>query len=310
MVADLVEEGDQYELVRGGRGGRGNGALVTARNTAPNYAEQGEYGESGTFDLELKLVADAAIVGFPNAGKSTLISAVSAAKPKIADYPFTTLHPHLGVVSLDDRELVLADIPGLIEGAAEGKGLGREFLRHTERARVLILLLDPTQPISLAEQLSVLTKELENYSQELAARTRVIAVNKIDVSDLKADDADIVEQVHLISAVRGDGLAELMGAVARAVGEAEEVAPARQGYVLHRPVDEGFDVSRDGEVWVVSGKAATRAVRLSDLTDPSAASEVARRLASLGVDDALRDAGATSGDEVRIGDISFIFEED
>lgn len=314
LIADLVEHRQQVELLHGGRGGRGNAALVSVRNRAPNHAEQGEYGEAGSFDLELKLVADAAIVGFPNAGKSTLISAVSAAKPKIAEYPFTTTRPHLGVVMLDDRELVLADIPGLIEGAAEGKGLGREFLRHTERARVLLLLLDPTQAVSISEQDRVLSAELEEYSPELAARARVVAVNKTDVLDPSSEAAELARaqgfEVHLMSAVRGDGLAELVGAVADAVEQAEAVAPDRDGYVLHRPVEETFTVAKEDDVWVVSGRAASRAVRLSDLTDPSAASEAARRLSSLGVDEALRAAGAQPGDEVRIGDLTFVFEED
>ncbi|MFB3109970.1 MAG: GTPase ObgE, partial [Acidimicrobiia bacterium] len=145
VIADLVGEGEEVVAVRGGRGGRGNAGFVSPANRAPSVAEQGEYGGEEWFTLELKLLADAALIGFPNAGKSTFISNVSAAKPKIADYPFTTLEPNLGVVAVDDREFVLADIPGLIEGAAEGKGLGHEFLRHTERAGVLVILLDPAE---------------------------------------------------------------------------------------------------------------------------------------------------------------------
>ena len=145
LIADLVKDGHEVKVGHGGRGGRGNAAFVTPKRRAPTFAEQGEYGDATWISLELKLIADAALIGFPNAGKSTLISRVSAAKPKIAEYPFTTLEPNLGVVSLGDSEFVLADIPGLIEGAAEGKGLGHEFLRHTERARVLVILLDPSE---------------------------------------------------------------------------------------------------------------------------------------------------------------------
>ena len=168
MIADLVAGGQRVVVVPGGRGGRGNAAFVSPTLRAPTVCEQGEYGREGWFELELRLMADAALVGFPNAGKSTFISTVSSARPKIADYPFTTLEPHLGVVASDDMEFVLADIPGLIEGAAEGKGLGHEFLRHVERARVLVVLLDPaitaTDPVEV--QLSVLLDELRAFLLE------------------------------------------------------------------------------------------------------------------------------------------------
>ena len=173
LIADLVEEGQEVVAVQGGRGGLGNAAFVGPMNKAPSVAEQGEYGSEEWFTLEMKLLADAALVGFPNAGKSTFISKVSAAKPKIAAYPFTTLEPNLGVVSFDGREFVLADIPGLIEGAAEGKGLGHEFLRHTERARVLVYLLDPTdmQQLETGEQLAVLKREISDLFHRACVTT-------------------------------------------------------------------------------------------------------------------------------------------
>ncbi len=174
VLADLVDPGQRVTVARGGRGGKGNAAFVGRAHRAPSYAEQGEYGEEAALTLELRLLADAALIGFPNAGKSTLISRLSAARPKVADYPFTTLEPHLGVVEIGDRQFVLADIPGLVEGAADGRGLGHEFLRHTERARVLVVLLDPTalQVEDVATQLGVLRNELARHSPELARRPR------------------------------------------------------------------------------------------------------------------------------------------
>ncbi len=314
VLADLVEAGQQLRVARGGRGGRGNAAFTGPAHKAPAFAEQGEYGEQRAVELEIKLLADAALVGFPNAGKSTLISRVSAAHPKIADYPFTTLEPHLGVVTVDDREFVLADIPGLVEGAADGRGLGHDFLRHTERARVLVILLDPSplQETGIADQHSVLIGELESHAAELAMRPRIVAVNKADLGPVGAGaiENQVDGPVHVVSAVTGEGLDGLMHAVADLVGEAERAAPEREGFVLHRPVAPGFEIDRDGDQWVVRGRAAERAVGLADLTVPEAADFAARRLARLGVDDALRAAGATPGDDVRIGDLVFEFHGD
>ncbi|HEX2370902.1 MAG TPA: GTPase ObgE [Acidimicrobiia bacterium] len=313
VVADLVDLDQRFVAAEGGRGGRGNAALVTPRHRAPGYAEQGEYGEVVRLVLEMKLLADAALVGFPNAGKSTLISAVSAARPKVADYPFTTLEPHLGVVEIDDRQFVMADVPGLIEGAAEGRGLGHEFLRHVERARALVVLLDPLQERPAEQQLEVLLSELERYSVELSRRPRVIALNKADALDpdeAKRLAGKLPSSIHVISAATRQGLAKLLHAIADAVEEARREAPERVGYQLHRPLGAGFTVRREGATWVVEGRGAMRAVSFDDLTRPAAADRAAGRLARLGVDEALRRAGALPGDEVRIGDLVFEFEED
>ncbi len=310
MIADLVTEGQQIEAVRGGRGGRGNAAFVSPSNRAPGVAEQGEYGRSEWITLEMKLLADAALIGFPNAGKSTFISKVSAAKPKIADYPFTTLEPNLGVVSFDGREFVLADIPGLIEGAAEGRGLGHEFLRHVERARVLVLLLDPgeTQPNTAAEQLEILTGEIARYSPELAARPKLVLLNKVDLGEF--DELAVSLGAMPVSATSGEGVREALHAIADLVEQAERQAPERKGFVLHRPLGPTFTVRREGEAWRVEGIAAERAVAFADLTKDEAADMASWRLTRLGVNEALAGAGAVVGDEVRIGEISFEYLAD
>jgi GTP-binding protein len=312
VLADLVDPGQRVIVARGGRGGKGNAAFVGRAHRAPAYAEQGEYGEETTLTLELRLLADAALIGFPNAGKSTLISRLSAAKPKVADYPFTTLEPHLGVVEVGDRQFVLADIPGLIEGAADGRGLGHEFLRHTERARVLVVLLDPTplQPEDVVIQLRVLRDELARHSPELAARPQIVVVTKADLVDGPGPALDGEAAVHRVSAVTGTGLTELSHAIADAVAEAIRAAPEREGYVLHRPLPPSFTVRREAGVWVVEGRAASRAVGLADLTVPEAADLAASRLRRLGVDDALAAAGAAPGDDVRIGDLVFTYAPD
>ena len=307
MIADLVEPGQEVEAVRGGRGGRGNAAFVNPSNRAPGVAEQGEYGREEWFTLEMRLLADAALIGFPNAGKSTFISRVSAAKPKIADYPFTTLEPNLGVASFDGRELVLADIPGLIEGAASGRGLGHEFLRHVERARVLVVLLDPSplQERSPTEQLEILSREIAEYSSDLAARPRLVLINKSDLGDM----SDLASSMgaRAVSAMGGEGIREVLHAIADLVDDAERTAPPRRGFVLHRPLGPTFTVRREEGGWRVEGLAAERAVGFADLTMAEAADMAATRLSRLGVDQALLEAGAMEGDEVRIGDISFEF---
>jgi GTP-binding protein len=288
----------------------GNAAFVGPSNRAPSIAEQGEYGREEWFTFEMKLLADAALIGFPNAGKSTFIARVSAAKPKIADYPFTTLEPNLGVVSFDGREFVLADIPGLIEGAAGGKGLGHEFLRHTERARVLVILLDPaeTQTHTPEAQLQILRSEISEYSPELAARPSIVLMNKSDIVDI-SEEAQRIGAIP-ISAMTGPGMRETLHAIADLVDEAERMAPDRRGYILHRPLGPSFTITTEGDAWRLEGRSVERAIAFADLTMLEAADMAARRLSRLGVDDALRQAGATAGDEVRIGDLAFEFTPD
>src|SRR5436305_3047650 len=310
VLADLVHSGDRVLAARGGRGGRGNAHFLSNSRRAPGFAEQGEYGEERWLRLELRLIADVALVGVPNAGKSTLISAISAAKPKIADYPLTTLVPNLGVVRSGDTEFVVADIPGLIEGASEGRGLGHQFLRHVERARVLLVLVDlaAVDGRSPAEQERVLLDELARYRPELAQRRRVVVGSKADVATLDWD-----WDGPRISAATGEGVAELTGRLATLVAEAREEAATAgtRTFVIHRPEPEGVRIDRaDDGAFVVRGRPAERAVALSDLTNAEALAYVQHRLKSLGVDRALARAGAREGDIVHIGAFTFEYEPD
>ncbi|MGI8709709.1 MAG: GTPase ObgE [Acidimicrobiales bacterium] len=310
-LADLAQAGDRWLAAAGGRGGRGNTRFLSNQRRAPSFAEQGEAGEERWLHLELKLMADVALVGFPNVGKSTLISRISAAKPKIADYPFTTLEPNLGVVRLDGgEEMVVADIPGLIEGASEGKGLGHQFLRHVERARALVLLVDlaPAAERSPAEQERTLLDELERYRPELVSRPRVVAGSR----------ADLADPGHVatwggpsFSSVTGEGVPAVVGAMADAVRTARQAEPEPEPVVVYRPGPEGLTVERrDSGAFVVRGRAVERAVALSDLTNLEALAYAQDRLHKLGVDKALARAGARDGDAVEIGRFAFEYASD
>jgi len=305
LLADLVHHGDSWIAATGGRGGRGNARFLTNARRAPSFAEQGEYGEERWLRLELKLMADIAVVGFPNAGKSTLVASLSAARPKIADYPFTTLEPNLGVVRFHEHEFVIADVPGLIEGASEGKGLGHRFLRHVERARVLLVLLDlaAIDGRTPADQERVLLAELERYRPELLDRPRLIVGSKADVGEAPFDGLRI-------SAVTRTGLDELLGRLSTLVAEARAVVPVDETFVVHRPKEEGFAVQRDDDgVWRVVGRAAERVVEMADLTNPEAVSYIEDRLRRMGVERALVRAGVRDGDLVRVGEQELEYHE-
>ncbi len=327
VLADLVNHGDRWLAAAGGRGGKGNARFLSNIRRAPSFAEQGELGEERWLELELKLMADVALVGYPNVGKSTLISAISAARPKIADYPFTTLEPNLGVVRLDDGfEMVVADVPGLIEGAAEGRGLGHRFLRHVERARVLVLLvdlaggLDGTTTDAPAQQVEVLLGELGAYRSELLDRPRIVVGSRADLvpgglelaeSGRPAVTEDGLDLACAISAVVGAGVPRVVGLMAEAVRSQRDVEPVTDGFIVHRPVAEGIRIERedDGSFRVV-GRSAERAVALSDLTNLEALDFAQARLKKLGVDKALARAGAREGDTVHIGGLTFSYEDD
>lgn len=306
LLADLANPGDSWLAAEGGRGGRGNASFLSNRRRAPNFAQQGEEGQERWVDLELKLFADVALVGFPNAGKSTLISRISAARPKVAAYPFTTLRPHLGVVHRGSTEFVVADIPGLVEGASEGRGLGHRFLRHVERARVLLVLLDlaAVDDRPPAEQEAILLQELERHEPDLLERPRLTMGTKADVAHLPWSGPRV-------SAVTGEGVDELVGRLGRLVAETRQATAPASGFTVHRPSPEGVSVHRapDG-AFVVRGRPAERAVAVNDLTNPQALAYVQHRLRRIGVDRALVRAGVREGDSVRIGDFEFEYRDE
>lgn len=330
-LADLTKHGDRYLAAEGGRGGRGNASFKSQRRRVPTFAEQGEHGEERWLRLELKLMADVALVGFPNVGKSTLISRISAAKPKIADYPFTTLEPNLGVVRFDDGfEIVVADIPGLIEGAAQGKGLGHQFLRHIERARGLVLLLDlaSSEGVSPRAQEAVLLRELGEYRPELLERPRLSIGSRADLAELIAhnpsdtannndsDDSDSEAPFEglVVSSITGAGIPQLLGEMRKLVEQSRTETDESTGdgsFIIHRPAGEGIEVVRsDDGGYVVLGRKALRAVNLSDLTNPDALDYAQHQLKRIGVNKALARAGAEAGDTVYIGKLSFEYEPD
>ena len=316
VLADLIGVGTRFVAAKGGQGGLGNAALSSSRRRAPGFALLGEPGEKRTLVLELKSVADIGLIGFPSAGKSSLIAAISAARPKIADYPFTTLAPNLGVVQAGDSRFTVADVPGLIPGASEGKGLGLEFLRHVERCAALVHVLDcgtlesDRDPI---KDFEIIERELKNYSADLSDRPRIIALNKVDLPDGQAI-ADMVEpqfkergfEVYKISAAARLGLQELLYAMARTVKSyrSSQIIDEKTRIVLRpTPVDDrGFKVhaNEDGSFTVIGAKPE-RWVHQTNFSNAEAIGYLADRLASLGVERELFKLGAKAGDEVRIG---------
>ena len=312
LLVDLSGPGDRWRAAEGGLGGAGNARFLSNQRRAPAFAEQGEVGQERWYNLELKLQADVALIGFPNVGKSTLISRVSAARPKIADYPFTTLVPNLGVVRVGTRsarpsdatEFVMADIPGLIEGAASGRGLGHDFLRHVERARVLCVLVDLSElaPLGPDEQLAVLLRELGDYQADLLERPRIVVGSKRDVA---AFDGPCQ---LTISSVTGEGVDQLVAQLATLVVQVRrtEAELLDHAVVVHKPLPDDILVERAGaNAWNVTGRPALRAVRFQDLTDDEAMAEIVRRLRALGVDRMLTRAGVRDGDVVNVGPLSF-----
>ncbi|MFE2290004.1 GTPase ObgE [Streptomyces sp. NPDC059452] len=315
VLADLVGQGTTFVAGQGGRGGLGNAALASARRKAPGFALLGEPGESRDIVLELKTVADVALVGYPSAGKSSLISVLSAAKPKIADYPFTTLVPNLGVVTAGSTVYTIADVPGLIPGASQGKGLGLEFLRHVERCSVLVHVLDTAtlesdrDPVS---DLDIIEEELRQYGG-LDDRPRIVALNKVDIPDGQ-DLADMIRpdleargyRVFEVSAIAHKGLKELSFALAGIIAEARATKPKEEAtriVIRPRAVDDaGFTVTLDDEgIYRVRGEKPERWVRQTDFNNDEAVGYLADRLNRLGVEDALMKAGARAGDGVAIG---------
>ncbi|MCG3089236.1 GTPase ObgE [Sporosarcina cyprini] len=327
IIADLVEHGQTAVIAKGGRGGRGNSRFATPQNSAPELSEKGEPGVEREIVLELKVLADAGLVGFPSVGKSTLLSVVSAAKPKIADYHFTTLVPNLGMVeTVDNRTFVLADLPGLIEGAHEGVGLGHQFLRHIERTRVIIHVIDMSglEGRDPYEDYTTINAELEQYNLRLMERPQVIVANKMDMPDSeenlqlfkeKLNDESI--RIFPISAITRQGLDDLLFAVADLLETTPEFPmyeehDEEEHSVMYKHESEtpDFKITRDDDgAYVLSGYTLERLFKMTDFNFDQSVRKFARQMRGMGVDDALRERGAQDGDIVRILDFEFEFIE-
>jgi GTP-binding protein len=311
LLADLTQPGQEVLLLKGGRGGRGNVRFASSTNQAPRLAERGEPGEERWLTLELKLIADVGIVGVPNAGKSTLLASVTSARPKIAAYPFTTLQPNLGVVDFGDYEtLVLADIPGLIEGAAGGAGLGHDFLRHIERTRVLIHLLNGVARDPL-EDWAMINQELALYDARLEEKPQLVVLNKIDLPDAQAWQPLIKEQIEKagysfcsISAVTGEGVRAMLNRVQQMLRDMPEPEVMEQEPIVLRPEpdENAFVISRTDDGWRVEGRRIERVAAMTYWEFEATTRRFQQILETMGISEALEEAGITHGDMVHIGD--------
>jgi GTPase len=318
VLADLNRNGMRYVIARGGRGGKGNQHYTSSIRQAPNFAQKGAPGEEIHAKLELKLLADVGLVGLPNAGKSTLISRISAARPKIADYPFTTIVPNLGVVRFHDTTFVVADMPGLIKGASEGIGLGHQFLKHVERNRVLVHVVDsfPTDESDPVANYELVENELRLYSEEIWARPRIIALNKVDVipheqfGALRERFEAFGKPMFSISAVTGEGIDPLLFEIVKTLEEMPEAEEVPVLMPALRAQDAGnWDVVKGEDGYEVTGRRIHRMVEMTDLENDDAVRYLHRRLERIGVIDKLREMGAEEGDNVYVGNACFAFTD-
>lgn len=310
LLGDLVESGQRLVVAKGGRGGRGNSRFASSVNQAPRIAEKGEPAQDRRLRLELKLLADIGIIGVPNAGKSTFLAVVSNARPKIASYPFTTLEPNLGVADLDEnKSLVLADIPGLIEGAHQGLGLGHQFLRHIQRTRVLIHLLDGLAEDPFLDYAQINT-ELSLFDPELAKKPQLVAINKIDLPDVQERLDKLVGKfrkrkihVHTISALAGTNVRELLFKASALLAETPEILKVDEMPVYTLESDpNAFTIQETSDGWLVKGKAIERAAAMTYWDEFQSMRRFQRILETIGIDAALRQAGVQNGDMVKIGE--------
>ena len=322
VLADISQDGQEFLVAKGGRGGRGNVRFATHKEKAPSFAEKGEAGQEMDVILELKLIADVGLIGLPNAGKSTLLSRISAAAPKIADYPFTTLEPNLGVVNLDaETSFVVADLPGLIEGAASGVGLGHRFLRHAERNRVLIHVLDMSEFASKppVESFRLINEELSLYREDFLSRPMVVAANKTDMPGAEENMTELRRsigaqyEIFPISALTGEGIPALLWRVAEILKTAPPVYMEQATEnVKHTVVRESapFLIQQEGEgLWQVGGERVEKLVRMTDLNNDDAVLRMQRIFIKMGLEDALREAGVQVGDTVCIAGNEFEYTE-
>jgi GTPase len=303
LVADLVGAGQSAVVAAGGRGGRGNASLASRRNRVPRVAESGEPGEERTLELELRLVADVGLIGPPNAGKSTLLSRMTAARPKVAAYPFTTLSPNVGVAGEDER-FVVADVPGLIEGAHEGKGLGLTFLRHVSRCRVLVYVVDLTG--DPRRDVEAVRNEVAAFDPALAERRTLVVGSKLDLMETWPPNPPAGVDV-MVSGLTGEGIEDLEARLAEEVETARAEEPPRTSHVVIRPGREPFVVKREGDRYRVTGPRVERWVAEVDMDDERQVAHLQRRLVRAGVERRLAEAGARRGDEVVIGAVAFEF---
>ncbi|MFS0751318.1 GTPase ObgE [Oceanobacillus sp. 1P07AA] len=324
VIADLTKHEQEAVIVKGGRGGRGNTRFATPRNPAPDMAENGEPGQERNIKVELKLIADVGLVGFPSVGKSTLLSVVSAAKPKIADYHFTTLSPNLGVVDTQDsRSFVLADLPGLIEGASQGVGLGHQFLRHIERTRVILHVIDMagTEGRDPYEDYIMINQELSDYDEKLMVRPQIIAANKMDMPNAQENLIHFKEKLEVdipiyeISALTKEGLRDLLFAIAdklETIPKYEKELEETDDTVVYRfqKEEDPFHITRDPDgAFVLYGQRIEKLFKMTDFQHDEAVQRFSRQLRGMGVDKALRERGAQDGDVVRLLEYEFEFIE-
>lgn len=313
LWGDLIKEDQVLLVARGGRGGRGNEAFKSSTKQAPRFAELGEPGEERTLELELRLIADVGLLGKPNAGKSTLLASVSAARPKIADYPFTTLQPNLGVVEIDNRVFVMADIPGLIEGAHQGAGLGIQFLRHVERTRLLVHLLDGAS-LDPAADYRAINQELAQYSEKLATKPQVVVLNKMDLPDtqewlslLEEELEGAVDHIHAISAVTRQGVQDLLRVIADRLAELPQEEPPEEMFVFRpheRKESTSFQIAQEEPgIYRLSGTEIERLAIMTNWFSGEAAERFERIMGARGISAQLEEAGIQLGDTVLIGDI-------
>ncbi len=320
IIADLSKKEDQEIIAKGGRGGRGNTAFKTQTNTAPDYSENGEEGEKKNLKVEVKMLADVGLVGLPSVGKSTIISMVSRSKPKIAAYHFTTLHPNLGVVKASDgRSFVMADLPGLIEGASEGEGLGDKFLKHIERTKVIAHVIDmgASEGRDPYEDYVLINKELKAFNEKLTKKPQIIIANKMDLTNAKEELEKFRQKVgpeieiYEISAATNQGLQKVIDRLADLVDEVPN-SPLYEdsqieSHVLYKfKKEEPFTITRDDDgTWVIQGKEVERIFKMTKFSSDEAAYKFAKKLSRMGIDQKLEELGAEEGDQVRILDFYF-----
>ena len=320
VIADLTKNGEEYVIAKGGRGGRGNMAFATQSNPAPNYAENGEPGEKIKVKIELKLMADVGLVGMPSVGKSTFISKISASKPKIADYPFTTLKPNLGVVKTsDNRSFVVADLPGLIKGASLGHGLGDKFLKHTQRTRVIAHIIDMSgytnEPYN---DYITINKELENFDKSLIQKPQIIIANKMDMPDAKENlekfKQKVDKEVYEMSAIKGAGIDKIILKLADMLDQIPKENLYKdekfESHVIYKFKEEKpYKITKDKDTWVISGKEIEKLITMSRLDTDEAILRFSNKLRKMGIEDELKELGAKDGDPIKIMEYEFEYKE-